>query len=102
MNKNIRITFLLYIRFSTSKRKFSDQKRNDNKASANKARTSNEKLSTLSDVAKYILSGKAKNIIVMAGAGISTGSGIPDFRYACLILFEVFYKPLKNTTFFYC
>ncbi|KAM9812439.1 NAD-dependent protein deacetylase sirtuin-2 [Syngnathus typhle] len=35
---------------------------------------------TLEGVAKYILSGKCKNIICMAGAGISTSAGIPDFR----------------------
>lgn len=31
-------------------------------------------------VAKAILSGKVKNIVVMSGAGISVASGIPDFR----------------------
>lgn len=35
---------------------------------------------TLGGVARYILSGKCKNIICMAGAGISTSAGIPDFR----------------------
>uniref|UniRef100_A0A8C6US80 NAD-dependent protein deacetylase sirtuin-2 n=1 Tax=Neogobius melanostomus TaxID=47308 RepID=A0A8C6US80_9GOBI len=35
---------------------------------------------TLDGVAKYMLSGKCKNIICMAGAGISTSAGIPDFR----------------------
>ncbi|XP_061924617.1 NAD-dependent protein deacetylase sirtuin-2-like isoform X1 [Entelurus aequoreus] len=35
---------------------------------------------TLEGVAQYILSGKCKNIICLAGAGISTSAGIPDFR----------------------
>ncbi|KAM4746953.1 NAD-dependent protein deacetylase sirtuin-3-like [Rhinophrynus dorsalis] len=35
---------------------------------------------TLADIADMILRNSCKNIIVMAGAGISTPSGIPDFR----------------------
>jgi len=34
----------------------------------------------LAAVANYIKSGKCKNVFVMAGAGISTAAGIPDFR----------------------
>ncbi|CAG2183798.1 unnamed protein product, partial [Oppiella nova] len=35
---------------------------------------------TVDGVVKYMKSGKCKNIVVMVGAGISTGAGIPDFR----------------------
>jgi NAD-dependent deacetylase sirtuin 2 len=34
----------------------------------------------LSGVAEYIRTGKAKKVILMTGAGISCGAGIPDFR----------------------
>ncbi|KZF22349.1 silent information regulator protein Sir2p [Xylona heveae TC161] len=35
---------------------------------------------TVEAIAKYIRDGKAKKIVVMSGAGISTSAGIPDFR----------------------
>lgn len=35
---------------------------------------------SLSDVAKFILSDRCQSIIILAGAGMSVASGIPDFR----------------------
>ncbi|CAI6335435.1 unnamed protein product [Periconia digitata] len=35
---------------------------------------------SLESLAKYIKDGRAKRIVVMTGAGISTSAGIPDFR----------------------
>lgn len=40
-----------------------------------------EEQQTLEDVAKNIRERQFKRVVVMAGAGISTPSGIPDFRY---------------------
>ncbi|KAF0992715.1 hypothetical protein HZS_1327, partial [Henneguya salminicola] len=44
---------------------------------------------TLKGVADYILSGKCKNIILLAGAGISTAAGIPDFRSPVTGLYNI-------------
>lgn len=38
----------------------------------------------LASVARLVKLGRCKNIVVVAGAGISTASGIPDFRLVFL------------------
>lgn len=42
--------------------------------------TSEEQQRTLDDIAKKVRERRCKRVLVMAGAGISTPSGIPDFR----------------------
>ncbi|KAF7659744.1 hypothetical protein LDENG_00293560 [Lucifuga dentata] len=44
------------------------------------SRDGGAKVDTLEDIAKNIREQKYKRVVVMAGAGISTPSGIPDFR----------------------
>ncbi|XP_069760447.1 NAD-dependent protein deacetylase sirtuin-3, mitochondrial [Narcine bancroftii] len=43
---------------------------------------SRDRVQSLQDVVRLILNGQCDHIVVMAGAGISTASGIPDFRSA--------------------
>lgn len=40
----------------------------------------------LASVARLVKLGRCKNIVVVAGAGISTASGIPDFRLVSVCL----------------
>jgi len=49
-------------------------------AGKSKKTAAEPKALTLEDIAAKIKSGKIKRIITMAGAGISTSAGIPDFR----------------------
>lgn len=42
----------------------------------------------LASVARLVKLGRCKNVVVVAGAGISTASGIPDFRF---LYYEFFY-----------
>lgn len=63
---------------------------------------------TLDDVAELIREKKAKNIIVLVGAGISTSAGIPDFRspetglYANLAKYDLPYpEAIFDLSYFY-
>jgi len=40
----------------------------------------------LASVARLVKLGRCKNVVVVAGAGISTASGIPDFRLVSVVL----------------
>lgn len=44
---------------------------------------SNISIATIEEFASYLL--KSEKILVMTGAGLSTASGIPDFRYVVSI-----------------
>ncbi|PVU92423.1 hypothetical protein BB559_003726 [Furculomyces boomerangus] len=77
-----------------------DKPKNEDKAHDSTKKSEKEEnipyKSNLADFAKYISNGKAKNIVVLSGAGISTNSGIPDFRspdglYANLDKFDLPY-----------
>ena len=45
-----------------------------------RARVKSSSRGGLASVARLLKLGRCKNIVVVAGAGISTASGIPDFR----------------------
>ena len=64
---------LLFISLSSSTKRQSPQK-------SGRRYFSTFNVSSVDDIADLIKHDKCKNIIVMAGAGISTPSGIPDFR----------------------
>ncbi|CAH1787246.1 unnamed protein product [Owenia fusiformis] len=65
---------------SINDRTQSKNKSNSKSSTTRKYSTNAVTCHNLEDVARYITSKRAKNIVVMAGAGISTPSGIPDFR----------------------
>ena len=48
--------------------------------SSSSTKKSGEEVDKLADVFKNIQKGLINNVIFMTGAGISTKSGIPDFR----------------------
>lgn len=53
-----------------------------------------EKKLSLQDVAELLRTRACSRVVVMVGAGISTPSGIPDFRYAAVPLDAI--SPLSS------
>lgn len=54
--------------------------KNQKKPGVRRFSSSSGTCKSLEDAARWILKDRSKNIVVLAGAGISTPSGIPDFR----------------------
>lgn len=70
-----------------------DQASDPKSAQNNKSRfpTKSSAQGGLTSVTRLIKLGRCKNVVVVAGAGISTASGIPDFR---LVLTAQMFSPL--------
>lgn len=77
------------------------QPTNERARSATPKKTRPRALSTITtknivDIAKLIKEGQCRNIIIMAGAGISTPSGIPDFRYVTKNINKTMGRPFET------